>query len=220
MVPKSMNGQITEAPIVNPKAWGTLKYSEVVTQTRVQDINVRFDSDFPINQIVLKNNTATLTSGQDLKGSIYLYNNKGNAITDFTATTEGSGFEKNIRVTFPSSIQIGPEGLVIRVYNGPSGVIGNNSRQLHKSALNQGTISAGKVIQYTLDNPGLVSINLFSLSGARIGQIMKSKITSNGSNHFIWNGKTLSGDMVGSGMAIMQMVTPNGTISRSVIIKR
>jgi hypothetical protein len=219
MVPKSMNGQITNAAIVNPKAWGTLNYTEVVAGTRIQNMTVTFDSDIPVDQIVLKNNTTKLTAGTDLKESILLDNN-GTRITDFTAVTEGTGFEKNIRITLPSTIQIGTKGLIVQVFNGPVGVLGKSTKQLYKSTLKQGMIAAGQPIQYTLDNAGEVSFNLFSVNGAKIGQILKSNMVPAGSNHFVWNGKTLSGDVVSSGMAVLQMVTPKSTISRSVIIKR
>jgi hypothetical protein len=110
MVPTSMGKMITNAPLVNPRGWGTLNYDEnpVASTGRFQNITVAFDSLVAVKQIVLKNNTGSATPGVSVTIS-------GTRVTGAVVAAEGSGYEKNIRVTFASPIQIGPQGVAIQV---------------------------------------------------------------------------------------------------------
>jgi hypothetical protein len=99
-----MNHTIINAPLINPRGWGTLTYyDEIPLDSRRQAIKVSFDSLVTVNEIVLKNNTTSAQPGVAIK--------QNGTLVASTAAIEGSGFDKNIRVTLTSPIQIGPQGI-------------------------------------------------------------------------------------------------------------
>jgi len=212
-IPTIMGKKITAAPLLNPHGWGTLFYDENPSGSRIQGLTVSFDSLVTIKEIVLKNNATVAQPGVSLKQN-------GVAVTGATVTTEGAAFEKNIRVTLAAPIQIGPQGLDIGVYNGaiPVGVGGGCSYTVHHTlSFNGSRMAAGLPVSYTVDAPGRVSLELISLSGAKIGTLMAGNASS-GENSFVWDGRLKDGARVGSSIAIVRLTTSAGAVSKLVFV--
>jgi flagellar hook assembly protein FlgD len=128
--------------------------------------------------------------------------------------------EKNIRVTFTTPIQIGPEGVKIDVYSKPVAIAGaGSSARMHPIALKTVRLSAGAPIHYSVDAAGMASMELFTVNGARIGTIMQEKVAS-GAHSFMWNGKTVDGKQVGSAFVLLRLSTQTGSVTQSVITGR
>ena len=207
-IPTEMNKKITSALLLNPKALGTLNYDETAAGDRTQLITVAFDAPVPIKEFVLKNNTNTNTP--------FVLVNGGTT----TATAEGSGLEKNIRVTLASPLQIGPQGVQIEVYSKAVGVTGGiKEKPIVTLSILSSCIAPNQPISFSVDAAGLVSIELFNLTGAKIGTIMREHLTA-GSHTLLWNGKTLEGKTVRSVFAIIRLTSVNGTVSRVVVTKK
>ncbi|MBN2037021.1 MAG: hypothetical protein JW768_09795 [Chitinispirillaceae bacterium] len=217
MIPKSMNNKITNAPLINPKAWGTLNYDETfdAASQRYQNISVTFDSPTQVDTLMLKNNTGLSA----FPANTIVISNGGANVSGFTATAVGSGYEKNIKIAFASPIQIGPQGATIQVFGQPTGISGNivpGSRPELK--LPDGHIRAGTPFTFSVAVPGYVTLELISLSGVKIATVFQGSV-STGSHTAIWNG--LSGNRgVGSGIAVARLVSPAGVISKVVKIER
>lgn len=110
-----MNQQVVNTPLLNSKCCGNLNYDGRLTdipnqsQMRTQKVSVTFDSLVTIKEIVLNNSMGTDKPFVRISlGS--------SAIDSFNCTTEGAGYEKNIRIVFKNPLQIGPCGLLAEVY--------------------------------------------------------------------------------------------------------
>jgi hypothetical protein len=207
-IPTEMNKKITNALLLNPKALGTLNYDETAAGDRTQLITVAFDAPVPIKEFVLKNNTNTNTP--------FVLVNGGTT----TATAEGSGLEKNIRVTLASPLQIGPQGVQIEVYSKAVGVTGGiKGKLIVPLSVATFRIAANRPILYSVDAEGPVSIELFNLNGIKIGTIMREHQVA-GIHTSQWNGKTLEGADVGSAIAILRLTSVNGICSRTVVVTK
>jgi hypothetical protein len=207
-IPTEMNKKITNALLLNPKALGTLNYDETASGDRTQLITVAFDAPVPIKEFVLKNNTNTNTP--------FVLVNGGTT----TATAEGSGLEKNIRVTLASPLQIGPQGVKIEVYSKAVGVTGGiRGKPIVPLSVAPFRIAADRPISYSVDADGPVSIELFNLNGIKIGTIMQEHRTA-GIHTLQWNGKTIEGANVRSAITILRLTSVNGTCSRMVVVTK
>jgi hypothetical protein len=176
-------------------------------------MTIAFDSLTTVKEIVLKNNTGVTSPGVAIT-------NNGSSVTGLTVTAEGSGFEKNIRVTLASPIQVGPQGTVIKVYNTSIGVIGTKSFPQRPSlALRDGSFHAGKLIQYTVDVSGPFSMDLIGMNGTAIGKIAKG-IVAAGTHTIQWNGKTLEGTVVAGAVAMARLTSPGGVFTKIVYIAK
>jgi hypothetical protein len=227
VIPSSMNKTIVNAPLINPRGWGTLNFTDsivpVETVNRVQFMQVDFDSLTTIKEIVLKWGTSITVS----KPGILIRNNgqNGSIIQGATVTLEGSGYEKNIRITLADEIQVGTPGLCIKVYNGDvpeseTAVIkGKTYNILSTLTLSGGQIGKGRTIRYSVPVSGLVTMELFQVNGAKIGTIVKQSADA-GSNFFVWNGTTVQGMQVNAATAILRLNTGAGSISKMVHIRR
>jgi len=217
MVPTTMNKQITKAPLINPRGWGTLDYDENPTASqRCQNITVTFDSLTRVDTLMLKNNTGLST----FPANYIAITNGGAAVTGFTATTGGSAFEKNIKIAFAAPIQIGPQGGVnIQVFTQPLTVSGTIIPGLRPDLkLHGGKISAGKPFTFAVAASGHATLELVSLSGAKIATIFNGSVAT-GSHTAVWNG--FSGNRsIGYGIAILRLNSPTGIITRAVRIER
>ena len=212
MVPSSMAKKITSAPLINPRGWGTLSYDENADAAtgRYQNMTVAFDSLTTVKEIVLKNNTGVAAPGVSIT-------NNGSSVSGLTITAEGSGFEKNIRVTLASPIQIG-QGAVIRVFNVPIGVKGSGALQMRPSLkIGDRDMRLGKAFRYTVDIPGQASIELIGVNGARIGTVVRGFVAA-GPHEVQWNGKTLEGAVVGGAIVVARLSSQGGVVSRIVYI--
>jgi hypothetical protein len=222
MIPTSMAKVIKNAPLINPRGWGTLNYTDSVvtvsTGTRAQFMTVTFDSLISIKEIVLKNNTTVANPGIIIK-------NNGSIVSDATYALEGSGFEKNIRITLADAIQVGPAELYIKVFNGAvppeeAPVISCKlNKPINPLALTNGQIGRGRSINYSVSVSGIATLDLFLANGAKIGTIAKNPVMA-GSHSFIWNGTTLQGAKVNADVAILRLTSAGGSISRMVFIKQ
>ncbi len=210
-IPTSMNGKISNAILLNPKCLGTLNYEESATGQCVQ---VSYDAPgVSISEIVLKNNTgATTPPPVTIDGA---------AVT--TVTVEGSGYEKNLRIKLASPMTIGPNGITISV-NGMTCGTGKGSGAVWSTpvfplAMNNYRIIAGKPVNYSTNATGVVTMELISLNGAKIGTIMQEQVTA-GAHTFVWNGKTVDGKRVGSVFAVLRLMSPNGSVTKTVFTGR
>lgn len=210
-IPKDMNGKITNALLLNPKALGTLDYDENgddasgVTQT----ITVKYDSPVTIKELVLKNNTGIDAPFVSISG-----------VSNPTIKAEGTDPEKNIRVTLASPIQIGPTGVKILVSKKAVSV--SDIRDFYTVVpltLSSSHLSAGTPIHYSNNAAGTVKMELLSINGAKIGTIMKQQVIA-GYHSFNWNGKTIEGKKISSAFAVLRLTSPNGTMSKMVSIGR
>ena len=218
VVPSSMEGKISDALLLNPKGMGTLDYDENIDPAapkRIQKMLVRFDSTVTIREIILKNNAGA--GSADMPLYVALTNN-GQKVKGYTVTAEGSGFEKNIRVALNSSIGI-KEGLSIEVYKDTtvasvtvSNIVGSRFTFLKNTLL-----ARGKPLSFTVGRKGNVTIEAFTLAGARIGTLFRGEVCS-GAHSIIWNGKTLSGDRISSSSLILRLQTARRIVSKNMLV--
>jgi hypothetical protein len=210
-IPTEMNKKITNALLLNPKTLGTLDYDETpdAASGRTQTITVKYDTPVTIKEIILKNNSGSETPYVLVAGA-----------SNPTVKAEGTGLEKNIRVTLATPIQIGPEGVKIDVYSKPVAIAGaRSSARIQPIALKTMRLSAGAPIHYSVDAAGMASMELFTVNGARIGTIMQEMVAS-GAHSFMWNGKTVDGKLVGSAFVLLRLSTQTGSVTQSVITGR
>ena len=224
MIPSEMNKTITNAPLINPRGWGTLNYTDstvpVSTGNRVQFMTVDFDSLTTIKEIVLKRDASITVS----KPGIVIKNN-GTIINGFTDTMTGSGFEKIIRITLADSIQVGTPGLYIKVFNGavpPEETAVTNGKtynHVNVLSLSGGQIGKGRKIRYSVPVSGLITIDLFQINGVKLGTIASCSATA-GSCSLVWDGTTLQGVKVNAVTAILRLNSVAGSVSKMVYIRR
>jgi hypothetical protein len=215
MVPTVMGKKITNAPLINPKGWGTLvEYDENPVAGKIQNITLKFDSLVTVKEIVLKNNATVAEPGVSIK-------NNGAAVAS-TSKAEGSGYEKIIRVTMTEPIQIGPSGISIGVYDGPVAVKDSrfaSSNKIHYalSLVSGASLAAGLPIRYSVDAAGPVSMELLGVNGTKIGSLMTDNVAA-GQHSFTWNGKLLNGSKVHLGTSVLRLRSSAGETSRIVFI--
>ncbi len=210
-IPTDMKGKITNAILLNPKAHGTLDYDENGDDATgvTQNITVKYDKPVTIKEFVLKNNTGMDAPYVAISGAV-----------NPTIKTEGADPEKNIRVTLSTPIQIGPSGVQIQVSKNPVSVADvNRYNSVVPLAFNSSRLSAGTSIYYSVDVPGPVKIELFSINGAKIGTIMNQQISA-GSHALTWNGKTIDGRKVGSMFAVLRLSSANSSVTKMVSVMR
>jgi hypothetical protein len=213
-IPSSMDKKITNALLLNPKGMGTLNYDENTDPTapkRIQKIDISFDSLVTIKEIVLKNNT-----GSDVPLYVALTNN-GQQVRGVTSQAEGSGFEKNIRVTLADPITI-KEGLNIEVYRDTTVAHSTVAPVAAvRTFISDQALISGKPLRFSVEHRGPVSINAFNLSGVKIGTLFRGMV--NGGKHFlIWNGKTSAGNRICSGSIVLRLQTSSGSVTRQVLV--
>lgn len=220
-IPTSLNKMLTNIPIINPHGWGTLNYDENSVATtagaRVQSISIKFDSLVTVKELVLKNNCSVAAPG-------VLIRNSGVVVAGATSALEGSEFEKNIRITFATPIQVGPSGLSVKVYNGA--VPAEDLAVQHKSikagyalSLSGGQLTSGKNISFTVPVSGKVKLDLFQVNGAKIATLANSSVAA-GSHHILWNGTNKQGATATTTMAILRLTCSSGSISKTVYINK
>ena len=217
MIPTSMANVITNAPLLNPRGWGTLNFTDSIVSGRYQNINITFDSLITVNQLVLKNNLPAAATSLGA-GNVPITVN-GSPVTGHTVALETNGnvYEKNIRVTFASPIQIGTGGANIRVLY-PVSVKNNPVHTVPEVfALSDSRISGGKPIHYSVTGAGHVVLDLMAVNGAKIGTIFSGTVSA-GSHTAVWNGKSSGGMRIGSGIAVLRLTSQSGVISKVVYI--
>jgi len=213
-VPTEMNKLITNAPLISPQGWGTLFYDENVdiAKKQTQKISIIYDVPTTVKELVLKDNTNSATP------FVVVYN--GSEPVVVTTTPELRGGEKNLRVKFAAPVQVGPSGMGIGVYTEQvSTSYALPSIAKHSLGITASDISCQKAIHYTISSPGDVVMELLTLSGSKIGTIMKEKAARAGSHSFLWNGKTINGQSVPSCVAIIKLTSRDGTASKAVFVK-
>jgi hypothetical protein len=218
-VPSSMNQVITNAPLINPRGWGTLNYDETRVSTRYQDITVTYDSNVTVRQLVVKNN---LPSAATVAPNNFTITNNGSTVSSFTVAmeTRGNVFEKIIRVNFSSPLQVGTQGLHV-VLNYPATGVADGPVRVVPSvlALSESRISAGRPIHYSVATSGHVMLELMSVNGAKIATVFSGAVSA-GAHTAVWNGRSSGGKRIGSGMAALRLTSRAGVISKVVYIGR
>ncbi len=209
-IPTDMGGKITNAILLNPKALGTLNYTENATDNLRQSITVAYDSPITVKEIVLKNNTGIDTPSVVINGT-------SNGIT---RKAEDWGLEKNIRVGLGDGIQIGPTGTQIQVCVGPCPQVEARVAAvaaMYPLGLNTGFLKAGNAIHFKVDRTGPITMELIALNGAKIGVIFKNSLSA-GNNVFQWNGKTVGNRSVAAGMALLRISSLNSSVTKPVVV--
>jgi hypothetical protein len=206
-IPTEMNGEIKNALLLNPKALGTLNYKESSSADPAQTISVSYDAPVPVKEIMLKNNTGIESPFVVVNGAV---------VSNVKA--EGSGCEKNIRVTFDAPVQIGPEGMTITVHRQPVGTASKYTRvtTIHNALLTASMIR-GKSVYFSVASTGRVTIEALSLNGAKIGTVYRNNLSA-GWHSFNWSGKTLDGSALGNNAIVLRLVTSSGSIARSAML--
>ncbi|MBN1600686.1 MAG: hypothetical protein JW915_03710 [Chitinispirillaceae bacterium] len=205
----SMNQKIEKGLLLNPSALGTLNYDETKEGERTQLINVSYDKPVAIKEFVVKNNTGKKDPGVRIT-------HNGATVSDITVKTEGSAYEKNIRITLGSPVQIGPDGVKIEVFETAVGIhdlraiVPAYSLSLHTSHLR-----SGSTLRFSVDKSGPVSIELLNLNGSKIGTILHREMVA-GSHSVIWNGKTIHENTVSSKMYIIRLKTRGGILTKAI----
>jgi hypothetical protein len=216
-IPKDMNQQIVNAPLLHPKCWGNLNYDGRLTDIsdqslkRTQRLSVTFDSIITIKELMLNN-----TTGQE---NPCVHISIGSSVIDnFTCTTEGAGLEKNIRVTFANPVQIGPCGLLAEVYMTQISVSRSTSPSPHVPVLsiNSSVIAEGIPIQYTVDAAGPITIDLMTLNGAKISTILQKSIEKPGSYNCFLKNRTMSSGVLSQRLMIVRLSTRSGSVCKLV----
>jgi hypothetical protein len=140
-------------------------------------------------------------------------------VTGAAVKAEGSGYEKNIRVTLTSPIQIGPQGVAIQVFNAPVNVAETVASRAPAAILACGNsrIFPGNPIRYTVDIAGPVSMDLIGLNGVTIVTIMKGMAAA-GRHSFVWNGMSKDGVPISRGVGVIRLCSQNGSVSKVVMI--
>jgi hypothetical protein len=212
-----MNQVITNAPLINPRGWGTLNFNDstkiTLPDTIFQTINVTFDSLITVRQIVLKNDLpATITPGNS---NVRITNN-GASVTGFTVSdsARGNNYEKILRVTLGSAIQIGPRGTTILVGTWHSSGVTDNPVHVVPIvfALSDSRIGAGRPIHYSIAASGPVVIDLLAINGVKIGTVFRGTVSA-GSHTAVWNSRR-----IGSGVGVLRLISRSGVISKVVYI--
>jgi hypothetical protein len=211
-IPSSMNKKITSALLLNPGAMGTLDYDENASGTQYQSIHVAFDSSVTIKEFVLKNNTTVTQPGVSVKLN-------GVSIAD-TVSTEGSGYEKNIRVKLSSPIQVGSAGVDIKVYNGavPVGK-GYSYAKEYWLSIGNSKLSPSCPLRYTTDVAGDVTLDVIAINGARIGTLFKG-FAQAGNHTLVWRETFAGGAKAFSGKAVLRLKSESGVVSKLVYISK
>lgn len=210
-IPSEMNKEIKNAILLNPKSLGTLNYNEILEGTRTQTMTIAFDAPVTIKEFILKNNT-------NITDPSVAISNNGVAVSGYMVKAEGSGFEKNIRVTLSSPVQIGPEGVKIDVFASP--VNSKGIRPISPSyplSLKTGILKPQSKIHFSVDKPGPVSMELFSLNGGRIGVIMQDNMSA-GEHILHWNGKTINGKKVSSLFALLRLSSARSAVTKAMLV--
>jgi hypothetical protein len=204
-IPTEMNSEIKNAVLLNPKALGTLNYKES-SDDPTQTIKVSYDAPVPIKEIILKNNTGIESPTVVVNGAV-----AGNA------KAEGSGCEKNIRVTFDTPLQIGPEGITITVHKQPVGIASLYAyANQNSNALLTASLVRGKPVLFSVASKGSVTIEALSLNGAKIGTVYSNSLGA-GRHSFTWSGTTVDGSALGNKAIILRLVTSSGSFARRVM---
>ena len=74
-------------------------------------------------------------------------------------------------------------------------------------------------ISFSVPNISEISLTIYDING-RVVDVLASGIYSPGIHSFIWNGMSLNGDIVPSGVYIYKLITPDQTLSRHLTIIR
>jgi hypothetical protein len=148
--------------------------------------------------------------------------NNGSNVVIEKKTLEGSGFEKNIRITF-KEIQVKTPGITISVFNGPlpngiDAVLDRVKQVGYSMSLSGGQIISGKNISFSVPVSGNAQLDLFQVNGAKIGTIANLSIPA-GAHNVLWNGTTSHGAKVTTNVAILRLTCSSGSMSKMVYVK-
>jgi len=210
-IPSEMENKIKDAALPNPYGWGTLNYDEsdnLGHEKQTQEIFITYDNPTSVKEIVLKNNTGSNTPFVILTSTTH-----GGRIEGLSIEAEDWGIEQNIRVTLSDPVTIDNKGLRIRVYSEEVGTV-TGLKRTTKSALRivSSSLSAGKPIICSIDEPGNITVELLSLNGKKIGTLVNRNVATAGRHTFFWNGKTSEGKSVGSIAGILRLSSSGGNV--------
>lgn len=206
-IPTDMKGEIKDALLLNPKAMGTLNYKEDESVDATQTIKVAFDAPVSIKELMLKNNTGVDAPFVTVNGA---------AVAN--VKTEGVSPEKNIRVTFDASIEIGPAGINITVSKVPvKNTVSFELARYFVNDLQTAPIVRGKPVVFSVATAGQVTIEALRLNGAKAGTLYSGR-TGAGRHSFSWTGTTLDGKKIGNSTIVLRLVTSSGAVVRRTAV--
>lgn len=164
MLPTENAGKLTNAPLVSPGNWGTMDYTET-ENGKTQALSVRFDQPIPIKEIRLKN-------PDGLDHTIVVKGSSGEDIP-VTVTKSGTGLDAVQILTFAEPVQLGYGGIAIGVDADP--FISVKHMRVSQQKTNRinvlSAIGKTQTVQFEIDNPGKVAIQMYNLNGTLIRSV-------------------------------------------------
>jgi hypothetical protein len=211
-IPSLMNGEITNAPLLNPGGWGMLNYKESVDQSGVnQNIRVTFDSLVTFNELIFKKINGT-------ESPVVKINNISSDSGNFTVKTEDWGIEKNIRVSFATPISIDKNGITVQISSQKSGIhLSDRKSQKASISIISQSLQPGKPVRFSVDKPGNVTIELLSLNGTKIGSLFNQFVSTSGTHSFLWNGVAGKNSTMATQIMILRLNSLSGSVSKQII---
>jgi hypothetical protein len=196
-LPTSLNKHLTGGVTVTPDAWGTLDYAESATDP-VQNITITYDKPVSFKTLVLRNNSGVASPSVAVT--------KGTTPVTLTATTEGTGLDAIIRVTFASDCAIDNAGINVKVYKVTSVA---NSQANIPGIMTTMDLSGGSGIVYSIAKSGLVHLDLFDMKGRHVAVIANGRIQAGQYRAAL--------PLEWTGAGILRLTTDDQSVARRVI---
>ena len=122
----SVDGELTNAPLITADSWGTLDYQEPEDGVVVQKMWIRFDNEMSFKEIILRNNAGDTPGVTVVKG--------GATLDNYSVAQEGSGLDAVLVISFPETIGIDNAGIRIDVTNDGSQPVRPRAGIVHSSS--------------------------------------------------------------------------------------
>ncbi len=194
-----MNHHLTGGVLTTAAAWGTLDYTESAADP-MQNMTITYDKPVTFKSLVLRNNTGVATPTVVVT--------RGTSNVGLTATTEGSGLDALIRVTFASDCAIDNAGINVKVYKNPVQVGTRALAPRIPTSIGLMGTSAG----FSLTKSDIVRFDLFDVKGRHVATLASGYMNA---------GRYAARIPMGwSGAGILRLSTSDNTLVQRVIVSR
>jgi hypothetical protein len=202
VLPTANNGNLTNAPLINPGNWGTMNYKET-DNGKTQSITVKFDSPVTVKELRLKN-----PDGGD--HTVKVVNATGEIAK--SVIKSGSGLDAILTIAFESPITIDKNGIAIGVDVDPPSI--SVRRTMHKqssvSSLKSFSEGSRQVFTFSVTKPGNFAIDVFSVNGKRVSSI---KVGHKAAGTY-----TVSGNSLAKGFYFVHLKNDNSYVMTTPIL--
>jgi hypothetical protein len=195
----SMNKHLTGGVLPTADSWGTLDYLESSADP-TQTITITYDKPVSFKTLILRNNTGSATPSVVVT--------KGATPVALTATTEGTGSDAIIRVTFASDLAIDNGGIVVKVRKV---VKANPWVQFAGGVTGIGRCSKSAVDFY-LATSGAVRMELLDLQGRHVVTLLSGSLTAG--KHSV----ALPAGWTGTG--VVRLIASEQSVARRVLVSK